>query len=442
MEHRTDARSEASPPWGDGLLWIGESYRSVAQFLEEAGERGCCRKVSGWPAWIRPAKSRMFLAHPGGRSGDRAVLFGYFTVAGVDIVLTEADCERYRTLHHDTQPSAGDARAFWRTPGGRAQVEPVLEFWRTRTRKGALPVRVPERDETLKDEVVDFLMDLLVDCGGDIVSTSQTACEARRWCGLRPTEEDRVAFDLHAGDDDVPAFYLVDALTRKVDEWFCELLKELLPEGLEQCPGDRAPATAPRRSGHRDLDLLLAGVRRRDDAGLERVRGQFRTAVGRAASEVRAEAPPDPAWSSSRGAMVVFHEPYPFFQRRGRTRSFRSLVRVDGDLLLQRIAEAYRHESKDRLVAIPYHRGGRAHGAGGPATKEQIVVDMACELQVTKALAGRVLDWVAQRIASELSSAGSVRLNRIGTFKVDVLRGARLVDFRPSQALTRVAETP
>ena len=57
--------------------------------------------------------------------------------------------------------------------------------------------------------------------------------EGRRLCGLRPKES-------HAGSSqEKPAIYLVDSLTRDVDRIFCELVKALVEEELQQSGSSR-----------------------------------------------------------------------------------------------------------------------------------------------------------------------------------------------------------
>lgn len=94
----------------DGLLWIGKTYPSILCgrkencavptnrelgydhgvakcFVHEAEWRGISRKISPAPSWVRPGKTRIFLAHADGcRSPSHGKIFGYFVLRRVEII--------------------------------------------------------------------------------------------------------------------------------------------------------------------------------------------------------------------------------------------------------------------------------------------------------------------------------------------------------------------
>jgi hypothetical protein len=47
----------------DFMVWVGKSYSSVGQYLVEAEERGCCRKIPFWANWMNRGETHIFLAH-------------------------------------------------------------------------------------------------------------------------------------------------------------------------------------------------------------------------------------------------------------------------------------------------------------------------------------------------------------------------------------------
>ena len=75
----------------DMLMWIGvQHYFTVEDFVREARELGVCKRISNLPRKLVPGKTRLFLAHDEGYSGD-AVIFGYVTIEEVEITVNSED---------------------------------------------------------------------------------------------------------------------------------------------------------------------------------------------------------------------------------------------------------------------------------------------------------------------------------------------------------------
>lgn len=71
----------------DLLMWVGTSnYRSISDFVREARELGVCKRISKVPNDLVFGKSRLFLAHDEGCTGD-AVIFGYATIERVECLV-------------------------------------------------------------------------------------------------------------------------------------------------------------------------------------------------------------------------------------------------------------------------------------------------------------------------------------------------------------------
>ena len=69
--------------WDYGM-WVGrEFYPSRKDYISEAVQMGCCKKVPGIPENILLGKSRIFLAHKEAGKGMKAVVFGYFILDGI-----------------------------------------------------------------------------------------------------------------------------------------------------------------------------------------------------------------------------------------------------------------------------------------------------------------------------------------------------------------------
>ena len=187
----------------DCLLWVGHRY-TIPKFIEEAQERGCCRKVPHWPSWLKPGESRVFLAHQDGLAPQHGVIFGYFVLGGVDVV------------------------------AGRAH----------------------EDGETLSRETLEAL--LSCDDGGSgeplTIPRFRALLEGRRSCGLRSKES-------HADPLQNPATYLVDALTREVDKIFCALVKALVEEELHHSGSSRKVSAKALKDKVKDQKLFEKAVR-------------------------------------------------------------------------------------------------------------------------------------------------------------------------------------
>lgn len=439
-------------PSQDCLIWIGDTYKTVAKYLTEAESRGCCREVPMWPPWAKPGKTRIFLAHRDGHAGcDRGAVFGYFVLHGVDIVLTQRDCEEYKKLaaeHLKTPRGKTDAsslKRFWKTAKGKVNAERLLDFWRTRSRGNPLPFTMPHRSggSRLENGVMDFLLDFLISCeskghGGYGISTDQTSLEEARYCGVRLGPEGTQVLTTDDPDREVEpkstnphnplSVYFVDQLTRTVDEFFCEFLKEVIKKASEKSK------SRSRSSVIGDLRRIAKKERKpRYQRGIP----EFQKALRKAATRRTAwlKLPPDlNTCARVRGAMVVFNGPYPFFQRIPRA-DFKGLIEIDGDELVRRIKRVYSRKTKDRKIVLPYYDTRRASHA--KSTKEQLNIRLAQKLQTTLTFADTVANGFAELVLSELRTKQTVTLHDIGTLKVKRKKQRAVLEFNASDALKR-----
>lgn len=394
----------------DSLLWIGSRY-TIPRFVHEAMERGCCRKVPSRPAWLAEGgRHRVFLAHQDDLSHQHGVIFGYFELAGVDEVISDASFAKRRNR-----------------------------------RLGS------ESDE---DGWIETFIDALLDCESEpgLIPHFRTRLETRRICGLRPFESS----DRQAHSSRRPAYYLVDQLTREIDRQFCMLIKALVKEVMAEREKLEAGGKR-RRMTYEDLEALRREVEER---------ASTRDLFGRAIKNAHRFTPTPPDLPSAlakhtevRGTLVLFKEPYPVFQRLPNA-SFRSSVTLDGDELLAEVAEAYQQEASDTLsawrarqVSLPYIRE-----ENGPLTQAALVAELAQTCQVSKALASDFLHNLEHLIADELRRRGLVRLSKIGRFSTGprqerrgrnpatgesaVIPAGVAIRFRPAAALSRQLAAP
>lgn len=504
----------------DCLIWVGQSYRTVAAFVKEAQRRGCCRQVPGWPSWIMPGKTRVFLAHHDGRGkASEGVIFGYFVVGGVDIVMRPSDCAEYKKIWASVNSLTDGGpvplgHPFWNSEEGMKCAQQMLDFWRKRGVK--LPFRLPPSGKVPKspssgarhaaNQLWNFLVDLLVSCepnyrsphgGGLGISTDFTAFEETRLCGedgLRIGPVRHHSSHRKSRNNGRPAVYLVDALTRAVDEAFCKLLKEVLKQKKTRSSGTKSGKRSRQNRPPGSLDFQKAIKSARHDLGL----------------------PAD----SRKGKLTLFAQPFPAFKRFPQA-SFRGVLRVAGDELLQRIeesghvrvplvvpvccgatppekkarrqlellaaaagdlgcTEAYAHQfvaalakavnnllQKDRTVFLPgigrlnttadgnLHdirfrpddslqgklKLTRKHPSPRSTAHEKETVDFETEMAANggpqdRVLVHRGMDWLSRWIEQELSAGRPVRLTHFGTFTpVKRKHGERKIQFRPSDKL-------
>ena len=401
----------------DCLDWVGEGY-SIAGFAAEAEKRGCCRKVSGWAPWLEPGNSRVFLAHRGGMKPlEKGVIFGYYELAGADVVMSPVTGAEALRLGAAAKEQGGQEqlRDFW-----EAELSTSLGPGKPDTKK---PPR--SKPDPARDDLVDFLVDLLIDCdqppipipGGNGVTTVQASLEEERWCGFRPFGEppsESVMADPDFWWRRQSAVYLVDGLARGIDDLLCELLKELIKEELK----NRGRSSKSLKETQREL-LSAAGNRsHRGGRGKKpRRRGAkiFDQAVEQAAAK-GGFAPSVPRGLKRhcelRGGLVLFDTPYPVYYQLPRAH-FRGYLRIDGDDLLDQITAYY--GGGEREIELPFFIDDTR-----PLAWPSTIALLAKRTGMGKAQTHRVLDSLTELITEELAAdqdgSHALRISGLGTF--------------------------
>jgi nucleoid DNA-binding protein len=398
----------------DCLNWVGEGY-SLSAFAAEAEKRGCSRKVSSWPPWLKPGLSRVFLAHRGGHKPvDIGVVFGYFELAGADVVMSPV--------------RAGEALAL---AGGALEPAPaLLDFW-----EGELSTRLrPERTDggrprrrapdPERNDLSEFILDALLDCERPpvpiphafAVSTLQSGLEEERGCGFRPhgklTEATRRRVDTWWGAES--GLYLVDPLARSIDRELCELIKALIKAAVHE----RGRSLETVKELHRRL-LEEAEATARAGSGREGSRRRagtpsFQEAVGRAAAGggFAPSVPPELAeHCEARGPLVLFRRPYPVYQHQPRA-AFRNYLRIDGDDLLAQIVAHYRGKD-DHKIELPLYVD-----LNRPLKWESTVTLLARHVNLDKTRTATVFEEFVRLLAEELASGQPLRVPALGVFDV------------------------
>lgn len=444
----------------DCLIWIGGSYKTVDEYLREAETRGCCRQVPSWPSWAKPGETRVFLAHRDGFVGsERGVIFGYFTLHGVDIILTQQDCDKYKSLTAKCQrtPECRNdpdlLKEFWKTPEGRKHAEPLIDFWRKKLSNNRLPFRMPDGTEVprkgLEEDVIDFLIDLLISCepdgdadghGGYGISADQSSLEEARDCppGLRLGPET-------SNPPGRPSLYFVDTLEREIAKIFCDLLKDLLKDQLlgEEQKKSRnkkheSLAQKPKKNRSEYIAKLRAIASEEKRPGHQKGIPQFQEAVRKAARLRKSWAEVQDnlkGFATVRGAMVVFNKPYPILKKAPQA-AFRGLWHIDGDKLIEQIAN---HTGKQALIPTIYFcKANRRHDMQPQeiVTKQDLAVWLAEELHVNKACATSLLDKISEKAREHLQQFQKFKLPGIGTIHLKTTKSGKKIVFSPHKPIS------
>lgn len=389
----------------DGMLWIGQSYFQIECdqkpvsldyccqidgkpqrcYVHEAELRGCCRKVAAVPEWIVPGKSRIFLVHHGDHGADRArgSLFGYFVVRRVEIITNRTiyeDLTKKRLLpwtasvDRDIMSRILDHIEKLRPlkGGDRKVLEKIVcdqfdsrwkpeELYRELGRGGVRPrsrrVRSWPAPSDPVDDEIELLEDILEECIKEWIKDSwfrYTESEDRdRSCALVPlSSSERETHRFCSKRLKTGATYLVDALTAMISDLFMNAV---------------ARKPLPVEEGEQLFRRIIGTVHAR----------WRKTTLAKIDKSVK-------NYAALRGALVVFKKPYPTFERAPRA-AFRGLLRVDGNKLLENIAQC--GGKKECVLEIPYCQ---AH----PGTIDPAVAALASSCGITKRTARALLALV------------------------------------------------
>lgn len=75
----------------DLVMWVGTKfYPTIDSYVVEAMNLGCSKRVPQLPEDAVPGKTRVFLAHDEGKTGQ-GVIFGFFVLTGVEVILDDPE---------------------------------------------------------------------------------------------------------------------------------------------------------------------------------------------------------------------------------------------------------------------------------------------------------------------------------------------------------------
>lgn len=85
----------------DLIMFVGHSFYPTADdYIKEALNLGCAKRIPMLPKDIVPGKSRCFLAHDNGKKGE-GFIFGFFVISGIEVILDGEEAEKYRDRFRD-----------------------------------------------------------------------------------------------------------------------------------------------------------------------------------------------------------------------------------------------------------------------------------------------------------------------------------------------------
>ena len=467
----------------DMMLWIGKTYRTPEEYIQETERRGCCRKIPEVPPWARPGKTRVFLIHRDGRALHQGSIFGLFILGRLEIITPDDDFPSWPPL------GPAELREL-RKIGKRQDLKKRLqkhkgEYRRyvaeRRTRRRPSP---PDpRDDPLDELFEEWLKELLREWSeGDRepVPVDFSRCEPDRSCSQR----------LSPG-----AVYVVDALAAEIkmayqaalEEWVQEHTTGARPRGnlLAEMHAETQSAWAWCRkvAGGRSRERILSQLVRAEgpdrrwwetvgtvDGGvalrtLRRTPTRewhwwraepdlFHGVADEVHSKRRAKTDVSTLLKENkgklRGELVVFKRPFPIFEQAPQA-AFRGVKRIDGDELLPQV------EKGVRIPFIPYCIEGIREDE--IRTQSQLVALLSSELHVSEALARRYLKRLAVLAEVNLEANGEFRLPDVGrlllryrkarkgrnpqTGEEISIRARHVVRFRPTKALRdKIARLP
>jgi len=108
---------EAAP---DLLMWVGATFYPTADdYIREAMQLGCAKRIARLPRDVVPGRSRVWLAHDDGKKGQGYIL-GFFVIQGVEIILDDEEkIRKYREAYANLNVRAVSSSQAYSEPPRR-----------------------------------------------------------------------------------------------------------------------------------------------------------------------------------------------------------------------------------------------------------------------------------------------------------------------------------
>jgi len=471
----------------DMMVWIGQTYRTVEEYIREAERRGCCREIPEVPPWARPGETKVFLIHRDGRAPHQGSIFGYFILERLEIVTPGRQFSYWPPLG---SVELAELRKIRKRQELKKRLEKHKRKYRQYVAQRKTRPRLEPRDpgdDPLDKIFKEWLKQLLRkrsegDC--EPVPDDFSQCEPHRSCSQR----------LSPG-----AVYVVDALAAEIKTAYekaldariqtqtsqgrtrSDVLKDLRQETNDawiwwrkvakgrsraRILAQLVEAEEPSRKWWETVATVDGGaalrtLRRTPTREWHWWRAEpdpFREVADRVLSS---RTPSGGANTQTRkllgakkamvrGELVVFKRPFPIFEHAPQA-AFRGINRIDGDELLRQVANGV------RKPVISYC--GEEMRDDEIRTQSQLVGLLSSELHVSEALARRYFKRLAELATVNLQANREFNLPNLGrlvvrywkartgrnpqTGKKLLIPAKHVVRFRPTKALRdKIAPLP
>jgi DNA-binding protein HU-beta len=363
----------------DGMIWVGKSYKKIFCereetcaipfkpkksphcYVHEAEWRGCCRKIPTMNNWLIPGKSKIFLAHKDNlKPRERGRIFGYFVLERFEIIIT-CPCKEGQEI---TRKCWDDSEIVThRCENGR---------WVSTGEK--CPSFNGDEDEPEPEPV----------CLDDSMFEEDRACEVKIKQEDTPVNLKLFESEEYCNRRLIPgSIYAVDALNAKITDHFTKELEKLhFKQDFDQAENDE-----------KKKDYIRQGAEVFKEV-VETIKKGWKpkTAI------------PDILKGKAvlQGELVLFKTPQPILERFDQA-AFRGILRLDGDDLIDQIAEGV------RIPKIHYFFD---------SPTEKLLATMSQELRINKAFAKRILNTLYEIAKNELKECRPFKLPGFGTFSI------------------------
>lgn len=359
----------------DFLIWVGQTYKKVEDYISEASNQGCCRRIQGFPLDVIPGLSRVFLVHKDKRKKcTQGSLFGFYYVDHVEIITSS-----------EVLKSIKDTKSYWSddffkkflnsfekyrddyNKGDEKKKDDFAQEIRVRVRKSwrrSYPRRVAKGeirhskptggdpyDKMMREifsEILEKLFDYLLDkIETDVIKflskEEHTELQGGAGCSKRKT---------------IGAVYLVDSLFREIGNKFQSKLQAELEvrsqkDRINFIKEQKTTEAPIKRIGRKKINYPEEGIelwricqketlmsRKSRTEIPKELRDKAQVAKGRLfwdeTTKRLKEQKDGKEEVKFEGELIVFKDPYPLYEHIPRA-DFRGYRRIDGAYLLRQI---------------------------------------------------------------------------------------------------------
>lgn len=445
----------------DALIWIGGTYSKVDDFVKEAQLRGCCRQLPFIPVWMKPGKTKIFLAHRDiHKTKKRGSIFGYFVLQRIEVITKD---EIIQSLQHRRNVDNLWPRNLndyvscideWEKQGYseseiRMKLKERLQYKHLKEIANGKTSSKPsgkESDEWIMDLIEDVLEDLLNICLPDFGDDDEDYdiidfisdildilfCnypepplrgEGHRMCSLRKGRG---------------AVYALDALCAAIHSYYRYLLPKYLVSESERFGKSQKDVLNKIHLDNMKAWKNWQEYRKNNEWGAQKLldyyKGPFSEAVKIVFDNWELKHPIDKRLrekAENFGELIVFKKPFPIIEKTPQV-AFRGLCQIDGDRLIDQIAN--RNSQKDLVVKLIYCGKGEFRDEEPIKTKAQLVSYLSQELNLNKAYARRYIDTISYKAEEQLKYFGYFKLPGICTIRLKGTTGSK-IDFYPHKGI-------